>query len=239
MRWPSRLILNVGRQVLAVFNDGSGPEKQVSGEAKAYSIAHTELLSTLGGLIDRARTDHHYHPFWDAVAREWDDQVKTLTANFGATIQKHMQETDRRIQEAAADIFLSLKQRPNLLRVLTVAKVSSDVAGVVIGFHVPTHGHIVYDLLEDTLVVPLLLAGVETSTETAVASYVGKRRRALAEALRQQAHEIARRVYMRPLLAIGETALRAAGTMGIEDELLTRLPESLRQLSQTLEMVEI
>src|SRR5262249_6215619 len=123
MRWPSRLILNIGRQVLAVFNDGSGPGKQLSGEAKAYSIAHSELLSTLGGLIDQARMDHHYHPFWDAVAREWDNQVKTLTEDFGTTIQKHMQETDRRIQEAAADIFLSLKQRPNLLRVLTVAKV--------------------------------------------------------------------------------------------------------------------
>jgi hypothetical protein len=234
-RWPARLVLAIGRRVLSVML-GGGEDKvdKLPPELKAYSDAHTIVLSRLGALIDNASRAPRHHPFWDALSAAWTEELKPLSERFGERIKHHMAETDREITQTAAEIYEKLQQRPLLLQSLRAVRVTANVGGALVGFLLPGHGGMVQDLLEELVLTPTLLAGVEAATTGAVESFVSGRRQQLVEKLQRDAQTIAAELYRDPLLNIAHAAMQQTGTLGVGKDILERLPAMLTQLQAHL-----
>ena len=230
-RWPARLILAIGRGVFtALFGSGSSGDALIPPELKAYSEAHTELLNTLGRRIDLERAAVRHHPFWDSLSEQWQEQLKELTENFGAAVETHMKRTDEEINAAARDIFDTLKQRPATLNTLRGARVAANVGGALVGIFIPIKGGFVFDLLEEAIVAPAMMSAAEAATSSIAQNYVTGRRDAVVGKLKKDARSIAKLLYKVPLLAIAEVAMERAGALGVDNEILERLPNNLRQL---------
>ena len=234
-RWPSRLVLAIGRQVLSVMLGRGAPEAdKLPPELKAYSEAHTVALSRLGALIDSARQAPRHHPFWDTLNTAWTEALKSLSERFGEYIQNHMIETDNAIRQMAQEIYEQLQQRPVLLHTLRGVRVTANVGGALVGFILPFHGGIVHDLLEELVIAPALVTGVEAVTTGAVASFVRNRKAQLVEKLQQDARTIAAQLYREPLLGIAYAAMQKTGTLGVPQDVLHQLPTLLTQLHTQL-----
>ena len=235
LRWPSKIILTAGRRVisLALSGGASAADAKLPLELKAYSDAHTELLNTLGAKIDAERGAARHHPFWDMLAEEWPTQLIRLSEEFGAEIVRHMRSTDAAIQVAASDIYDKLKERPNTLKVLRGVRVATNVGGALVGFVLPHHG-MVYELIEEAIVAPAVVTATESATGAAVQDYVTRRRDKIVNKLTEAARDIARTLYREPLLAIGATAMARAGSLGVDQDILDRLPSNLRRLEAEL-----
>ncbi len=145
-----------------------------------------------------------------------------------------MESTDVEIRAAAQDILQALQQRPNILGLLRAARVSTDIGGVLIGFMLPGHGSIVHDLLRDIVIAPAMLGATGAAAESAVEGYIAQRRTQIIEKLRTQARDMATTLYAMPLDAVGDTVMTNVGTLGLQQELLDRLPANLRRLQQAL-----
>jgi hypothetical protein len=100
-RWPSRLILAIGRRVLSVFLGGDDKVDKLPPELKAYADAHTVVLSRLGSLIDSLSKAPRHHPFWDALSAVWTEELKSVSEQFGERIKRHMAETDQEVKHTA------------------------------------------------------------------------------------------------------------------------------------------
>ncbi|MBV9484416.1 MAG: 50S ribosome-binding GTPase, partial [Acidobacteria bacterium] len=163
-RWPSRMILRMGRQLYRTLFPAGGAalDGSIPAELKAYSEAHVELLSALGRRIDREREAPRHHPFWDNMAAEWDDQLKQLSAAFSTSIQSQMRRSDEEIKRAAADIYATLAKRPTTLHLLRGARVAANVGGALVGIMLPHHG-IVFDLLEEAIIAPAMMSATEAA----------------------------------------------------------------------------
>ncbi len=201
-------------------------------ELRAYATAHRTLLNSLHERIDTERRMQRHHPFWDRLAVEWDTQTGRLADQFSAATVAHMASTDAEVRAAAQDILKALQQRPNVLRMLRTARVSTDIGGLLIGFILPGHGSIIHDLLQDIVIAPAMLGATGFAAETAVEGYVAQRRNEIIDKLRADAREIAARLYIEPLRAVGDNVMRMVGMLGIERDLLERIPASLRRLQQ-------
>ena len=234
-RWPAKLILAIGRHVLSVMLGGGEPEAdKLPPELKAYADAHTIVLSRLGALIDRASQAPRHHPFWNALSAAWTQELKPLSERFGEQIQHHMGETDHEITQTAQEIYAQLQQRPLLLHTLRGVRVTANVGGALVGFMLPVHGGMVHDLLEELVLTPALLTGVEAATTSAVESFVRGRRKQLVEKLQRDARTIAAQLYRDPLLSIAHVAMQKTGTLGVGKDVLERLPAALTQLHAQL-----
>ncbi len=234
-RWPSRLVLAIGRQVLSIMLGSGTPEADMlPPELQAYSDAHTIVLNKLGALIDSARQAPRHHPFWDALSTAWTEELKSLSERFGEYIQQHMMETDREIMQMAQEIYEQLQQRPLLLNTLRSVRVTANVGGALVGFILPGHGGVVPDLLEELVIAPALITGVETVTSGAVESFVQGRKTHLVEQLQHDARTIAAQLYRDPLLSIAHAAMQKTGTLGVSQDVLERLPTTLMQLHAQL-----
>src|SRR5262249_47384968 len=78
-RWPARLVLAIGRQVLSIMlSDGEQEAEKLPPELQAYSEAHTVVLSRLGALIESACQAPRHHPFWEALRAAWTAELKPL-----------------------------------------------------------------------------------------------------------------------------------------------------------------
>lgn len=234
-RWPSRLVLAIGRQVLSVMLGSGAPEAdKLPPELQAYSDAHMIVLSRLGALIDSARQAPRHHPFWDALSAAWTEDLKPLSERFGEYIKNHMMETDHAISQMAQEIYEQLQQRPLLLNTLRGVRVSANVGGALVGFILPVHGGVVYDLLEELVIAPALVTGVEAVTSGAVASFVRGRKMHLVAQLQHDARTMAAQLYRDPLLRIAHAAMQKIGTLGVSQDILERLPAALTQLHAQL-----
>jgi hypothetical protein len=234
-RWPARLVLAIGRQVLSIMLSGGEPAADtLPPELQAYSEAHTVVLSRLGALIESASQAPRHHPFWDALRAAWTAELKPLSERFGAHIRRHMVRTEHEITQAAQEIYAQLQQRPFLLHTLRSVRVTANVGGVLVGFLLPVHGGLVHDLLEELVIAPALVTGVEAATTGAVASFVRGRRQHLVEQLLDDARTAAVQLYRDPLLRIAHAAMRQTGTLGVGKDLLERLPATLTQLHAQL-----
>jgi hypothetical protein len=234
-RWPSRLIVAIGRQVLSIMLSNGAPEAdKLPPELSAYAEAHTMVLSRLGMLIDRARQAPRHHPFWDALNTAWTEELKPLSARFGEHIQHHMIETDHAIQQMAQEIYEQLQQRPLLLNALRGVRVTANVGGALVGFILPGHGGVVPDLLEELVIAPALVTGVEAVTTGAVESFVRGRKAHLVEQLKRDARTIAVQLYRDPLLSLAHAAMQQTGTLDISQDILERLATTLTQLHAQL-----
>jgi hypothetical protein len=234
-RWPARLVLAIGRQVVRVMlGDHENKADTLPPELKAYSDAHTSVLNRLGVLIESASRAPRHHPFWEALSAAWMDELQPLSERFGACIKHHMEETDREVKQAAQEMYTQLQQRPVLLHTLRGVRVTANVGGVLVGFMLPVHGGMVQDLLEELVLTPALLTGVEAATTSAVESFVRGRRKQLVEKLQHDAQTIAAQLYRDPLLHIAEVAIQKTGTLGVSKDLLERFPGTLTRLHESL-----
>jgi len=231
-RWPSRLLLTIGRRVFSALfrgNGGGGAGEPLAPELKAYSEAHVEILSGLGRRIDVERRPPHHHPFWDSLATAWEEQLARLSAEFGTALELGMKRTEEEIRQAAADIYTTLKQRPATLRLLRGARVAANVGGALVGIVLPHHG-VLFDLVEEAIVAPAMISATEAATSAVAESQVARRKERIIERLRAEARAIAARLYQEPLQQLGETAMAQAGSLGLGEEVADRLTENLLRM---------
>jgi GTPase SAR1 family protein len=234
-RWPARLILAIGRQVYSViFNGNARNDAPLPPELKAYSEAHIQLLNTLGRRIDAERAAPRHHPFWDALAEEWQERLQDLSKNFGDRVALHMQRTEAEITAAARDIFETLRQRPATLKALQGIRVAANVGGALVGIFLPVKGGFVFDLLEEAVIAPTMMSAAEAATSTLAQNYVTGRRDAVVQKLKRDARDMAETLYAEPLRAIAQGAMAHAGALGVDAEILRRLPDNLRRLQAEL-----
>jgi len=92
----------------------------------------------------------------------------------------------------------------------------------------------VHDLLEELVIAPALVTGVEAVTTGAVASFVRNRKTQLVEKLQQDARTIAAQLYRNPLLGIAHAAMQKTGTLGVPQDILQQLPTLPTQLHTQL-----
>lgn len=235
-RWPARLVLTIGRRVFSLLpGDGEKPINELPPELKAYSDAHMFVLNKLGAMIDSASKAPRRHPFWDALSAAWTGELKPLSEQFGERIRRHMAETDAEVKKTAREIYQALEQQPFLLNALRGVRVTANVAGAMLGFVIPHGGGgVVLDLLEEAVLAPLLMTGVEAATAGAVESFVSDRRRRLVEKLRRDARHIAAELYREPLVEISNMVMKKTGVLGVDKEMIERLPDSVKQLHAQL-----
>ena len=91
-----------------------------------------------------------------------------------------------------------------------------------------------HDLLDELVIAPALVTGVEAATMGAVASFVRSRRQRLVEQLLDDARTAAVQLYRNPLLHIAQAAMQQTGTLGVSKDLLERLPTTLERLHAQL-----
>ena len=103
-------------------------------------------------------------------------------------------------------------------------------AGLVIGFVLPGHGSIVHDLLKDIVIAPAMLGATGLAAEAAVEGYVAQRRNQIIEKLLAEARKMAATLYAMPLDAIGNAVMQTVGALGVQQDVLDRLPLNLQRL---------
>jgi hypothetical protein len=207
-------------------------EARVAPELRAYATAHRVLLGSLIERIDAERRIPRHHPFWDRLAEQWDLHTARLAEEFSQAAITHMAQTDAEVRAAAGDILQALQQRPNVLRLLRTARVSTDIGGLLIGFVLPGHGTVAHDLLHDIVMAPAMLGATGFAAEYAVEGYIAQRRTQIVDKLRSDAREMASVLYIKPLDAVGDAVMEMVGTLGINRELLDRIPANLLRLQQ-------
>ncbi|MFL5253729.1 MAG: hypothetical protein ACJ8AI_12685 [Rhodopila sp.] len=230
-RIPTRLLQAAARGFASLFNETDHADRKLAPELKAYAMAHRSLLASLFEKIAAERRAWHHHPFWDRLSDEWDRRTARLADDFSQATVVHMERTDTEIKAAAADVLGALQQRPNVLTLLKMARVSLDVSGLLVGFAIPGHGNIVHDLLQDIVIAPAMLGATGYAASSAVEGYVAQRRAEIVEKLLADAREMATTLYIRPLDQVGDAVMASVGALNIDQALLDRLPADLRSLS--------
>jgi hypothetical protein len=213
-------------------------EARLTPELRAYATAHRALLASLQESIETERRVPRHHPFWDRLAEQWERQTARFAEEFGQAAITHMAQTDAEVRAAAKDILQALQQRPNMLMLLQTVRVSTDIGGLLIGFVLPGHGTIVHDLLLDIVIAPAMLGATGFAAEYAVEGYIAQRRGEIVEKLRADAREMAALLYIKPLDAVGEAVMKMVGTLGLERDLLDRIPVNLLRLQSASNATE-
>ena len=208
-------------------------------ETIAYQNAHLHLLEDLRKVIETARKPGRHHPFWDALASIWDDERQRLNEEFSRLVAQHIEETDKAINQAANDIYATLEERPAVLKVLKGAALGANVVGVAATLFVPHAGIFGFDLLEEAILTPAVMAALDAATQTAVKGFVTMRQTQLISKLKNDAAGMAASLYRAPLQHIIMQVERSAGAISVSAEVLDELPEGLRQLrAKFLQMPE-
>jgi hypothetical protein len=233
-RIPTRLIQAAARGFASMVSEKDKSDSNLPPELRAYALAHRALTGALLETITAERRDPRHHPFWDAMADHWDRQAEHLADEFSAATVDHLRQTDDEIKSAARDVLDALKQRPNVLAALKMARVSLDVGGLLVGFIIPGHGSLAHDLLEDIVIAPAMLGATGFAAESAVEGYVAQRRGRVVQKLRDDVRAMAAALYAGPLDAAGEAVMSGIGTIGLPEELLDRIPENLQRLREGL-----
>jgi hypothetical protein len=232
IRTAQRIPLRVLKKALSFLSENgkTAEYSKLGPELRAYTTAHRALLDRVFRQLDAERKIPRHHPFWDQLAEQWDSQIARLTEEFDRATAVHLEKTDAEIVSAARDILQALQQRPNVLSLLRAVRISTDVGGVLLGFVVVGHGHIIRDVLEDLVIGPAMLTATGKAAEMAVEG-VTRRRFQIVENLRADAREMAAVLYSRPLEALGDAAMTRVGSLGIQD-LLDRIPANLLRLQK-------
>jgi hypothetical protein len=236
-RWPAKISIKVAGHIYKAVTGTGQKGEPAPKELVAYSDAHTEVLTRLDKAIEAARAQPRYHPFWDALADTWRGEFDALNAKFIKLVSDHMQETDRAIAAAANAIIDKLRSRPNVLKSLQGARVAATVGGIAVSFALPHGGSFVYQLMEESILVPLMAVGVDAAAQGAIAGYVKKCESDLIAKLREDARENATRLYGDAVGRIAQAAKAKAGTLGVDPVVLKRLPEVLKRLRREVATV--
>jgi hypothetical protein len=184
-------------------------------------------------VIESARRTPRYHPFWDALDSAWNQEISTLNESFTELLSQHIEKTDREIKNAAEEILNRLKQQPALLKSLQGVKVAANMGGVAVAFLVPGFGSYFYDLLEEAILIPAMLGTVDVGTQTAIKTFVATRKKSLIAELKNDAASNAATLYAEPLQRLAVVA-QSKGMLGVDPQIIDRLPIALKQLSSDL-----
>ena len=231
-RWPAKITIKAIGHIYQVVTGGTQKAEAAPKELVAYTDAHTAVLTRLTKAIEAARGEPRHHPFWDALDTAWKESFDALNDKFVKLVARHMQETDAAIAATARAIIEELSTRPSLLKTLQGARVFATVGGIMVSFAVPHGGSLVYELLEESFLVPLLAVGVDTAAQGAIAAFVKKCEMDLIAKLKQDAMMNALRLYGDAVNRVAELAKAQAGTLGVDPDVLRRLPEELRRLGR-------
>jgi hypothetical protein len=234
-RWPAKITIKAIGHIYQVVTGATQKAEAAPKELVAYTDAHTAVLTRLTKAIEIARGEPRHHPFWDALDAAWKEGFDALNERFVKLVARHMKETDAAIAATARAIIEELRTRPNLLKTLQGARVFATVGGIMVSFAVPHGGSLVYELLEESFLIPLLAVGVDTAAQGAIAAFVKKCEMDLIAKLKQDAMMNALRLYGDAVNHVAELAKARAGTLGVDPDVLRRLPEELRQLAGEFE----
>ncbi|HEY1544213.1 MAG TPA: GTPase domain-containing protein [Xanthobacteraceae bacterium] len=235
-RWPAKITIKaIGHIYQAVTGAAQKSGKDAPKELVAYTDAHTAVLTRLSAVIEAAREEPRHHPFWDALDAAWKDEFEALNERFVALVAHHMEETDRAIVATAAQIIERLRSRPNLLKALQSARIAATVGGIAVSFTLPHAGTFAYNLLEESVLGPVMAVCVDTATQGAIAAYVKKCEADLVAKLKQDAMTNALTLYGEAVDRIAQVAKLRAGTLGLDPAVLRRLPEELGAFARATE----
>jgi 50S ribosome-binding GTPase len=233
-RIPIRLLKTAARGIFNFVSEkyASAKKSNLDPELGAYTTAHHAVLKRLFQRIDAEQRTQRHHPFWDQLAGQWESRIAQLTDEFNQVAATHLAKTDAEIEAAARDILQALQQRPNVLKLLQTVRVSTDVGGLLLTFVVPGHGHIIHDIVEDLVIGPAMLTATGAAAEMAVEGYVARRRNQIVEKLRANARTMAAELYFKPLESLGDAAMAQVGALGLQQDLVDRLPANLQHLQE-------
>jgi hypothetical protein len=234
-RWPAKITIKAIGHIYQVVTGGTQKGEEVPKELVAYTDAHTAVLTRLSEAIDAAREESRHHPFWDALDTAWKGEFDALNDKFVKLVARHMKETDEAIVAAAQAIIDQLRTRPNLLKTLQGARIAATVGGIMVSFALPHGGSLVYQLLEESFLAPMMAVGVDTAAQGAIAAFVKKIEVDLVAKLKQEAMTNANALYGAAVNHITQVAKAQAGTLGVDPEVLVRLPGELDELRQEFE----
>jgi hypothetical protein len=234
-RWPAKITIKAIGHIYQAVTGAQKSGKHAPKELVAYTDAHTAVLTRLSAAIEAAREEPRHHPFWDALDAAWKDEFDGLNDRFVKLVANHMEETDRAIVATAAQIIEHLRSRPTLLKALQSARVAATVGGIAVSFTLPHAGTFAYNLLEESVLGPVMAVCVDTATQGAIAAFVKKCEADLITKLKQEAAANALILYGEAVNRIAEVAKMRAGTLGLDPAVLRRLPEELRKLASSTE----
>jgi len=230
-RWPAKITIKAIGHIYQKVTGAQKSGKDAPKELVAYTDAHTAVLTRLSAAIEDARAEPRHHPFWDALDAAWRDEFDALNDRFVKLVADHMAETDRAIVATAAQIIEHLRSRPTLLKALQSARVAATVGGIAVSFTLPHAGTFAYNLLEESVLGPVMAVCVDTATQGAIAAFVKKCEADLIARLKEDAAANALTLYGEAVNRIAQVAKMRAGTLGLDPAVLRRLPEELRELA--------
>jgi 50S ribosome-binding GTPase len=238
LRWVSRLPVRIvlwGARTIyefAVSGETNRPQDPVAPQVEAYTEANKKLIQGLARELKAQRDAAEHHPFWDRLDTAWQDQLESLQGDFARQVIEHRQITEAEIKEAAKDIFERLKSQPVLLNTLRTVKVGVTFGSLAVTYATLGHGSVL-DLLGDLVITPAILTVTEGATMGAVATYIEMRRSELVDKLRRDALNIVEKVYYRKLIDLADKSM-GEGSLGIDQDLIERLPVKLRNLQDEI-----
>jgi hypothetical protein len=230
---PARLLMFVARRSWQFAFGRSASTTDTAptpAEVQTYTEAHAHLLHGLMRVIRAQRAKPRAHPFWEALDRQWDQQMPTIQAEFHAQLTAHWQQTEQRITHTAEAIFHELEQRPAVLNALRASRLVGDAAAIVVSVQTGGAGDIIHDLV----VAPALLTVLEAISRAITEGYVAHRKLELRAALLQDNRRFVDQVYRPLLLRLSQHAADAAGSLHLDAELVRRLPERIAALAAHL-----
>ena len=234
-RWPAKITIKAIGHIYQKVTGAQRSGKDAPKELVAYTDAHTAVLTRLSAVIEAAREEPRHHPFWDALDAAWKDEFDALNDRFVKLVAQHMEETDRAIVATAAQIIEHLRSRPTLLKALQSARVAATVGGIAVSFTLPHAGTFAYNLLEESVLGPVMAVCVDAATQGAIAAFVKKCEADLIAKLKEEAAANALTLYGEAVNRIAQVAKMRAGTLGLDPAVLRRLPEELRELARRTE----
>jgi hypothetical protein len=89
----------------------------------------------------------------------------------------------------------------------------------------------VYNLLEESVLAPAMAVGIDTATQGAIATFVKKCEADLIAKLKKDAMTNALVLYGEAVNRVAQVAKVRAGTLGLDADVLRRLPDELRELA--------
>jgi hypothetical protein len=138
--------------------------------ASEMLVLDEALDHLLTGLaVDSARGAEPGQPgaaVWGALHRRLSAAEPGIRAEFSDAAARHRAAFEPEIQRAAGRLYTRLKEHPRLLNSLRAARISADVAGVVLAVKSGGLG------LHDLLFAPAVLSLTSTLTESALGAYM-------------------------------------------------------------------
>jgi len=158
LSWPARWLWGAAR---------SRREAAPASEALVLDEALDHLLNGLAMHCARgAEPGRPDSAVWGDLQHRLASADGDIRAGFAAAVARHREAFEPEIQRAAGQLYARLKEHPRLLNSLRAARISADVAGVILA--VKTGGVGMHDLL----FAPAVISFTSTLTESALGAYM-------------------------------------------------------------------